>query len=90
MGRNTNWIVSYDISDDRLLRKTADYLEKKGLRIQKSVFFVKTDSQGIRTIKDKIYSLLGNEHRVIVIPVCATCMGRAQFLGPEEKSWVID
>ena len=65
-------IIAYDISNEKLLRKTAKYLEQQGVRLQKSVFAVEKDSYQLKQIQEKLNKLLGDEHSVIYIPLCSS------------------
>ncbi|CAM2009578.1 CRISPR-associated endonuclease Cas2 [Acanthopleuribacter pedis] len=40
MAKKFSYLVSYDISEPKTLRKTAAYLERRGVRLQKSVFLL--------------------------------------------------
>lgn len=50
----TNFIITYDISCEKRLRKIAKLLEKNALRIQKSVYLYKGAT------KENLYDLLQN------------------------------
>lgn len=50
-----NFLICYDISDDKRLRKVAKILEQDAIRIQKSVFFYQTIAND--SIKDIIKNL---------------------------------
>ena len=41
-----HYLICYDISDDKRLRKTAKILEQSSIRIQKSIYFYETGQQG--------------------------------------------
>lgn len=81
-------IISYDISDEKLLRSTARYLEKQGIRLQKSVFAVETTKEQLDSIKNKLEEMLGEEHSVLYFPLCKNCKKEAEFLGKTDENWV--
>lgn len=89
MPRPMHYLVAYDISDDRLLRKTADYLEKQGVRIQKSVFMLKQTKEKMVKIQKHLEKSLGNDHYLLIIPLCSQCMNSSKYLGPTEKTFDI-
>jgi len=68
-----NYLIMYDIENDKVRRLVSKYLEKQGcLRIQKSVFMANTDHpkfQGIHeTLKD-INAFYENNDSIILVPV---------------------
>ena len=54
-----NFILSYDIADEKRLRKIAKLVEKKAFRIQKSIYFLEDFSQDeLTTLLDEISKIL--------------------------------
>ena len=41
--KKMNFVITYDISDNKRLRKVALFLEKNAIRIEYSVFFVEAE-----------------------------------------------
>ncbi len=73
------WLVSYDISDPKRLRRAAQFLERRGIRLQNSVFLglwrhwqLETVSQGLLGIlhqtKDdlRIYRIPNRGNTVLI------------------------
>jgi len=56
--RETLWLVSYDISDPRRLRRVAKYMERHGMRIQYSVFAVLANRRHIAEIRQDLEELI--------------------------------
>ena len=53
-----NFIISYDISNDKRLRKIAKLLEKKAIRIQYSVFYLpNATKEELHNILNKLLKL---------------------------------
>lgn len=53
-----NFIISYDISDDKRLRKIAKILEKQAIRIQFSIFYYpKATKQELHNLLEKILQI---------------------------------
>ena len=48
------WIVAYDVRSDKSRRQVAKLLEKKGLRLQKSVFIVDGRPRAVRRLAREI------------------------------------
>jgi len=89
MSKQFTYLVAYDISDPKLLRRVADYLEKRGRRVQKSVFLLTLKKGHIQRIKDDLFQKIGTNQHLMVIPVCQSCMQKAEFLGEESTSYSI-
>lgn len=53
--QNCDFLICYDISDEKRLRKIAKILEKVSIRIQKSVFFYKSASK--KSLKNLLVDL---------------------------------
>ncbi|MBF0121103.1 MAG: CRISPR-associated endonuclease Cas2 [Desulfobacterales bacterium] len=82
MPQKFTYLICYDISEPKLLHKTAHYLEKiGGTRLQKSVFILSLPQHQIHRIKDHLKQMIGIKHHVMVIPICNLCLNKAEFLG---------
>ena len=56
---NKNFILSYDIADEKRLRKIAKLVEKQAFRIQKSIYFLEDFSQDeLTALLDEISKIL--------------------------------
>lgn len=66
-----NFIVCYDISDKKRLRKIAKFLEKVSIRIQKSIFYYpNATSHEIKTLITNLSKLLNeNEDDIRIYQV---------------------
>ncbi len=88
------YLISYDISDEKRLRKMAKLLEDYGYRVQKSVFECFLTESMYEELKRKIKLLIKeNEDRVRIYQICRHCRKRAEISGfaevPEEEEFVI-
>jgi len=62
MSRSANYIISYDISDHKRLARLARRLEKKAMRIQKSVFlFSEVSRMQLLDMIDLINTIIDQE-----------------------------
>lgn len=70
--KRIKWLVCYDIEDDRVRQKVADFCLDKGLeRIQYSVFLGSMTHTLARDLAAQIRAKMGrNEGQVRFIPVC--------------------
>ena len=79
----SEFIVAYDISDKKRLRKVAKFLEKKGVRIEYSVFFLKADKNEMVEIAMEISEIIDSETddvRIYEIEDYGIALGRADLL----------
>jgi len=82
---NMNYLIMYDIEDNKVRRHIAKYLEKKGcLRIQKSVFMANTThkhfSEIHETLKD-INEIYQNTDSIILVPVNVADVRSMKLIG---------
>ncbi len=62
-----NLIISYDISDEKRLRKIAKYLEKVSLRVQYSVFlFPNPKREHLQKVIRDLVKMIGEEDSIKV------------------------
>lgn len=62
----TRYLVSYDISDSKRLRKIAKICESFGSRIQYSVFECPLDNLRLEKLKDKLHSTINHDEDQIL------------------------
>jgi CRISPR-associated protein Cas2 len=76
------WIVSYDISDPKRLRKVATCCEDYGQRKQYSVFLCRLCTTDFVKLRSRLYDLIDlNQDQVLFIPLCARCVQQIEALG---------
>jgi len=81
------WIIAYDVADDRRRRRLAGLLEGAGVRIQGSVFRCRLSTQALRELRAAATGVLDPEaDRVRWYALCAHCARRLQALGPERAA----
>jgi CRISPR-associated protein Cas2 len=60
--KHLDFLICYDISDEKRLRKLAKFLEKNGTRIQNSVFlYPKATKQHLKNLLAQILELIDQE-----------------------------
>jgi len=70
--RSGLWLISYDIACPRRLGRVARRLEKRGLRLQYSVFAIREKSSAISEIKSELAELIKpSEDDVRIYPIKA-------------------
>lgn len=79
------YLIMYDITSDKVRLQVAKYLERQGcVRIQKSVFLVKTEHPHFQEIHDtlkEVNSYYQNEDSIILVPVNATDVRSMKLIG---------
>lgn len=90
-----SYIVAYDISDPKRLRKVARTCEDFGYRKQLSVFLCRLSATDIVRLRNRLYDIIDlHADQVLFIPLCAKCLQGIESLGrptepPDAKDNVI-
>jgi CRISPR-associated protein Cas2 len=90
-----SYIVAYDISDPKRLRKVARTCEDFGYRKQLSVFLCRLSATDFVRLRNRLYDIIDlHADQVLFIPLCAKCLQGIESLGrptepPDAKDNVI-
>ena len=77
-----SFLVCYDISDPKRLRKVARTCEDFGYRKQLSVFLCRLSATDIVRLRNRLYELIDlNADQVLLIPLCGGCVDKLEALG---------
>lgn len=77
-----SWIVAYDISDPKRLRRVATCCEDYGIRRQYSVFLCRLGATDFVRLRSRLYDLIDRDaDQVLFIPLCGKCVGAIEALG---------
>jgi CRISPR-associated protein Cas2 len=77
-----SYIVAYDISDPKRLRKVAMACEDYGFRKQLSVFLCRVSATDLVRLRTRLYDIINlTEDQVLFIPMCAKCVNGIGALG---------
>jgi CRISPR-associated protein Cas2 len=77
-----SWLVTYDISDDKRLRKVAQTCEDFGYRRQYSVFLVRVSATELVRLRSRLYDIISlTEDQVLFIPLCNKCVAQIEAIG---------
>jgi len=77
-----SYVVAYDISDPKRLRKVARCCQDFGCRRQYSVFLCRLNPRDLVRLRARLYELIDRKaDQVLFIPLCATCGGGIEALG---------
>lgn len=79
------YLIMYDITDNKVRTQISKYLEKQGcIRIQKSVFIVKSENSRFQEIHDtlrEVNSYYENQDSIILAPVNASDVRSMKLIG---------
>ena len=77
-----SFLVCYDISDPKRLRKVAATCEDFGYRKQFSVFLCRLSATDFARMRERLYGLIQlYAGQVPPIPLCPKCVGASEALG---------
>src|SRR5439155_12582176 len=80
--RLDSYIVAYDISDPKRLRKVAAACEDFGYRRQYSVFLCRLSATEFVRLRCRLYDLIDLQaDQVLFIPLCGKCVTAIEALG---------
>ena len=83
-----SWIVSYDISDPKRLRKVATTCEDYGIRKQFSVFLCRLSATDVVRLRNRLYDLIDlQKDQVLLIPLCGKCVNQIEALGRPTEAY---
>jgi CRISPR-associated protein Cas2 len=82
-----SYLVAYDISHPKRLRKVAHTCENFGFRRQYSVFLCRLSAADLVRLKSRLYDIINlEEDQVLFIPLCNRCVAGIEALGrPVER-----
>jgi CRISPR-associated protein Cas2 len=77
-----SWLVCYDISDPKRLRRVARACEDFGGRRQLSVFLMRLSPTAFQKLRTRLHELI-DPHRdqVLIWPLCGKCVEKMEVLG---------
>ena len=80
------YLVSYDISDDRVRARLAHLLEGYGQRVQYSVFELWLTERELDRLQARLTDAVEAEGTVRLYALCAACRERVQVFGQGERT----
>jgi CRISPR-associated protein Cas2 len=77
-----SYLVAYDISDPKRLRKVASVCEDFGARKQYSVFLCRLSATDFVRLRSRLYDVIHLEKdQVLFIPLCGKCVAQIESIG---------
>lgn len=78
------YVVTYDITENKIRNRLARYLEDYGLRLQKSVFVIQLERHALKKFLAGVKGITGRHDQVAVFRLCAGCQKSAVQLNDTE------
>ncbi|MFO0881795.1 MAG: CRISPR-associated endonuclease Cas2 [Gemmataceae bacterium] len=77
-----SYLVCYDISDPKRLRRVATACEDHGYRWQLSVFLCRLSKTDFVRLRSRLYEIIKHdEDQVLLLPLCAGCVNKMEAIG---------
>jgi len=77
-----SFLVCYDISDPKRLRKVASTCEDFGYRKQYSVFLCRLSATDMVRLRTRLYDIIDlSADQVLFIPLCGKCVVQIEAIG---------
>lgn len=88
------YLICYDIADDKRRERTAKVLLDYGRRVQESVFFATLDGELVEEMGSRLKrSVEPDEDSLLVIALCGSCQSRVEKVGradlPQDEDFYI-
>jgi CRISPR-associated protein Cas2 len=77
------YLLAYDVSDPKRLRKVHKTLTAWGKPVQYSVFRVRSSSRELERLRFELTKLLEPDDRLLVIRLCEGCASRVSVRGKD-------
>lgn len=82
-------LIAYDIADDRRRRRAARLLEKRGIRLQRSVFVAEGGAGTLRALERELEDLLEEGDSLLILPCCESCFASARMFHAEAPAAMV-
>lgn len=76
-------LVSYDIRDEKRLRKVAKLLQGYGTRLQYSVFRCHLSDRDLERLRWELTRIMTKEDDLLVVSLCNSCVARVRATNPD-------
>jgi CRISPR-associated protein Cas2 len=81
-----NYIISYDISDDKIRNKISGILEDYGVRVQYSVFECWIEEEHLKSLTELLENEMKDDGNIRIYPLCKNCFEKSIGIGKVEKN----
>jgi len=84
MAEPRHWyLITYDVSDPKALRRTHKTLSSWGKPVQYSIFRVRCTDRQIQQLRFELATILDSEDRLMVVRLCEGCASRVTVQGSD-------
>jgi CRISPR-associated protein Cas2 len=83
------YLICYDITDNKERNKVSKFLEKYGIRIQRSVFIIDVNSNQYNDIEYNLLNFISNNDSIFIIKLCKACLDGSKFIGNKVDSTIV-
>jgi CRISPR-associated protein Cas2 len=80
------FLISYDVRNEKRLRKVAQIMEGHGQRIQYSVFRAHLSDRGLERLRWELGKVMDSKDGLLIIELCDACVRKIRKRNSEE-SW---
>jgi CRISPR-associated protein Cas2 len=82
----TWYLISYDIRDEKRLRRVAKKLEAYGVRIQYSIFRCRLDRESLEKLRWELSQIMDDVDSLLVLPICSQCASKVPVHSTGDQS----
>lgn len=79
------WLIIYDIRNEKRLRKIAKIMIRYGVRVQKSVFEMLAEDQTVERLRKEAKTILQPQDPLTAISLCNACWQKKRQYGIKEE-----
>lgn len=80
------FLISYDVRNEKRLRKVAQIMEGHGQRIQYSVFRAHLSDRGLERLRWELGKVMDSKDGLLIMELCDACVRKIRKRNSEE-SW---
>ncbi len=75
------WMITYDITDNKIRKTVHDLLRDHGQRVQYSVFECRLSKQQLQQLRKIVSQTIDSDDRIRWYPLCSWCEADVQWQG---------
>jgi CRISPR-associated protein Cas2 len=88
------FLISYDVRNEKRLRKVAQIMEGHGQRIQYSVFRTHLSDRGLERLRWELGKVMDSKDGLLIIELCDACVRKyvnetAKSHGRTNRKWIV-
>ncbi len=73
------FLISYDITNNKIRSKVFRLLKRNAIPLQKSVFFYEGNNNELIKIEKRIYDMIKDNDNLFVMPCCEKCYANSRI-----------